>query len=178
MSLSRTQRLRRVGIVCCHMLRNLAYYRVWFEMGKPGEKQQFWVSANSNFADITVLEWCKVFADANGKHYWKKVVSNENGFVNGLLGTLNVNEPTWGDYIREMRLLRDKFIAHLDDELTMTLPLLDIAKASTIYLYTYLLANEDEGGTFSNAPQSAEQWFTKFENEAKTIYAAIANSKP
>ena len=67
MSLSRRQRLRRVGILCCHILRNLAYYLAWFGKGKPGTDSQFWVSVNGNFADVTMLEWCKALADVRGK---------------------------------------------------------------------------------------------------------------
>ena len=74
MALTRRQRLRRVGILCCHTLRNLAYYRAWFDAGKPRADENFWVSANGNFADITVLEWCKLFADERGKHHWAKVI--------------------------------------------------------------------------------------------------------
>ncbi|KFX62378.1 hypothetical protein [Paraburkholderia fungorum] len=173
MAISRRQRLRRVGIVCCHALRNLAYYRTWFDTGKPRADEQFWVTANGNFAEVTVLEWCKVLADERGKHHWTKVVKDQTAFLAGLLDKLGIEESAWLDYIGEMRFLRDKFIAHLDDENEMTLPLLDIAKASTIYLYTYLLTNEnEEEDTFADAPQDAVDWFDKFAGEAKVIYVA------
>ncbi|MFM0298254.1 MULTISPECIES: hypothetical protein [Paraburkholderia] len=112
MAMTRRQRLRRVGIVCCHTLRNLAYYRTWFEMGKPRVSEQFWVTANGNFADVTILEWCKVLADGRGKHHWTKVVKDQAVFIAGLLEELDVEESTWLKYIDEMRFLRDKFIAH------------------------------------------------------------------
>lgn len=172
MSLSRRQRLRRVGILCCHILRNLAYHRAWFEKGKPGADSQFWVSVNGNFADVTVLEWCKALADVRGKHHWSKVVRDKVAFEARLLQQLGKDAAEWETHIKDMRLLRDKFIAHLDDELEMTLPVMDLAKASTIYLYDYLLANENEGGVFHDAPPSAEDWFEKLSAEAKAVYEA------
>ncbi len=172
MALTRRQRLRRVGTVCCHTLRNLAYYRAWFEMEKPRANEQFWISANGNFADITVLEWCKVLADEKGKHHWTKVVQDKTAFMTGLLAKLRVDEAAWSAYVKEMRFLRDKFIAHLDDEQVMTLPQLDMAKMSTVYLYTYLLENEDDGGVFVDAPQNALDWFDGFSNEARAVYRA------
>ncbi|KAE8756090.1 hypothetical protein FSO04_30775 [Paraburkholderia madseniana] len=172
MALTRRQRLRRVGTVCCHTLRNLAYYRAWFEMEKPRANEQFWISVNGNFADVTVLEWCKVLADDKGKHHWTKVVRDERAFMIGLLARLGTDEVTWSAYVKAMRFLRDKFIAHLDDELLMTLPQLDVAKVSVVYLYTYLLENEDERDVFVDAPQNAVEWFDRFSDEARAIYHA------
>ncbi|AIV47937.1 hypothetical protein X899_3001 [Burkholderia pseudomallei TSV 25] len=170
MTLTRRQRLRRVGIICCHTLRNLAYYRAWFDAGKPRENEQFWVSANSNFADIVVLEWCKVLADERGKQHWRKVVTDAAAFEASLLQALEVDDVAWKEYINNMRFLRDKFIAHLDDELVMTLPILDLAKASAVHLYEYLLANENETQAFAEAPASASEWYEKFFEEAKAVY--------
>lgn len=172
MALTRRQRLRRVGTVCCHTLRNLAYYRTWFEMGTPRATEQFWISVNGNFADVTVLEWCKVLADDRGKHHWTKVVRDKTAFMSGLLAKIGTDEVTWLAYVKAMRFLRDKFIAHLDDEHLMTLPQLDMAKMSVVYLYAYLLENEDEGDVFVDAPKDAVEWFDRFSNEARAVYHA------
>lgn len=172
MSLSRRQRLRRVGIVCCHTLRNIAYYRAWFGAGKPKEGEQFWISVNSNFADIAILEWCKIFADERGKHHWTKVVTDAATFQANLLHVLGVGDAAWDEYIKQMRFMRDKFIAHLDDELVMTLPMLDLAKASTVHLYEHLLAKENEADAFADAPPSGAQWYDNFSQEAEAVYEA------
>ncbi|KLU23125.1 hypothetical protein EOS_27300 [Caballeronia mineralivorans PML1(12)] len=134
--------------------------------------EQFWISVNGNFADVTVLEWCKVFADKKGKHHWTKVVQDKAAFMAGLLAKLGVEEVAWSAYVEEMRFLRDKFIAHLDDEQVMTLPQLDMAKMSAVYLYTYLLENEDEGDVFVDAPQNAAEWFNRFSDETRAVYHA------
>ena len=170
MALTRRQRLRRVGILCCHALRNLAFYRAWHDAGRPRADEQFWVTANGNFADITVLEWCKLFADAKGRHHWAKVVTDQSAFTAGLLSALGMTQQAFDEYIQSMRVLRDKFIAHLDDELEFTLPQLAAAKASTAYLYSHLLAHENDGDAFHDAPGDAEAFCQDFFDEASKVY--------
>ena len=110
------QRLRRVGTLCCHCLRNLAFYMAGWRDGALKIKGQFWVNANGNFLDIAVLEWCKLFADTSGKHFWRKIISDSDGFWEGLLRELGLSEAQFDDYVTQMRTYRDKFVAHLDSE--------------------------------------------------------------
>lgn len=164
------QRLRRVGILCCHCLRNLAFYLSWHKAGKPFMDNQFWVNTNSNFLDIAVLEWCKLFGDERGKHYFAKVVSDPAQFRKELLAKLMVTETAFNDCIEQMRTYRDKFVAHLDELDKMQIPDLTIAKKSTIFLYEYLLTQEAEGDTFHNAPKSAKRFYRDFLAQGKAAY--------
>ncbi len=84
--MTRNQLLRRVGILCCHCLRNIAYYKEGWRSGKLIFRDQFWVTINGNFMDICVIEWCKLFGDTRGKHYWGKVITEKDKFLTGLLG--------------------------------------------------------------------------------------------
>jgi hypothetical protein len=54
----------------------------------------------------------------------------------------------------------------------MTLTQVDMAKMSVVYLYAYLLENEDEGDVFVDAPKDVVEWFDRFSNEARAIYHA------
>lgn len=81
-----------------------------------------------------------------------------------------MNAQQWEAYIKEMRTYRDTFIAHLDLEERMQIPVLDIALKSTIFLYDYLLAHEDEGDFFIDAPDSALAFYKRFINEGKLVY--------
>jgi hypothetical protein len=83
----RRDRLRRVVIVCCLFARNLAYYLVgrtqeYLHYWTPSwnASANFWRATNANFIVICVLEWCKLFADKQGKHYWKKIVTDAESF--------------------------------------------------------------------------------------------------
>jgi len=71
-TLSIAERTRRVAIVCCAFTRNVAYYRTGHDVARG--LGNFWRTTDGNFLDMAVLEWCKLFADPRGKHYWKKVI--------------------------------------------------------------------------------------------------------
>jgi hypothetical protein len=67
-SLTRKDRLRRVVLVCCSFIRNLAFFRTGREHGrhllKPSaESAAFWRQVDSNCIDMCVLEWCKLFSE-------------------------------------------------------------------------------------------------------------------
>lgn len=168
--MTRRQRLRNVAILCCHFLRNSAFYRSGWRNGRRVFREQFWVNANGNFLDIAVLEWCKLFADQKSKHHWRKVVTDQDQFLNGLLATLEITEAELSSYGSEMRTYRDKFVAHLDEEPRANIPRLKVAKASVVYLYDHLLANEEENGCFHDAPASATAFYQRFEREGRRAY--------
>ena len=104
--MTRSAKARRSGILCCHFLRNLAFYESWFKAGQPFKDKQFWVTANGNFLDIAVLEWCKLFADAKAKHHFSKVLGNSDHFRADLLAELRLSEVEWEAYIEKFKAYR------------------------------------------------------------------------
>ena len=132
---------------------------------------QFWVNANGNFIDICVLEWCKLFGDKRGQHSWKKVITNQDAFLKGLLLAVGKTQPEFDSYIEEMKTYRDKFVAHLDSEEVMNIPKLKIAKKSVLFLYSYLLANEEETNSFHDAPPKATCLYRQFYSEGRKVYS-------
>ena len=117
------------------------------------------VNANSNFLDISVLEWCKLFGDRRGKHHWRKVVANQDAFLEALLIKLKITEQEFDAYIEEMRIYRDKFIAHLDTEKIMHPPKMRVARKSVSFLYDHLLSNEQQDDCFHDAPKKASKFY-------------------
>ncbi len=168
--MTRKKRLRRVAILCCHCLRNLAYYRAGWRNGSLVFQNDFWVNVNGNFLDVCILKWCKLFADARGKHFWKTVVADSTAFYNGLLNELGMTRDQLDSYVAEVRGYRDKFVAHLDSEEVMRPPLLEAAKRSVSYLYDYLLAREDDGGYFTDAPTSSSVFYADVLRKGESIY--------
>lgn len=65
-ALTPEQRTKRIGILCIHFTRNLAYYRTTQRL--TGNNHEFWNTINGNCIDMSVLEWCKIFADNRGRH--------------------------------------------------------------------------------------------------------------
>lgn len=50
--MERVTKLRRVALLCCHFVRNYAYYKA----SEGGEiSNEFWKTIHSNFLDIAVL---------------------------------------------------------------------------------------------------------------------------
>ena len=162
LQMERIELLRRSVILCCHTLRNLAFYKAGWKDGQLKRKNQFWVNANSNSLDIAVLEWCKLFADEKAKHHWKKIISNQDQFINALLQKLNITIEEFETYIKAMKTYRDKFVAHLDLERVMHPPKIRLAKKSVAFLLDYLLDNEEEEDCFFDAPKSAEQFYSYY----------------
>jgi hypothetical protein len=149
----------------------MAYYRAgWNNSGDLIFRSQFWVAVNGNFIDICVLEWCKLFGDKRGKHYWKKGISDPEAFYNSLLNELGMSEDEFNQYIADMRTYRDKYIAHLDLNEKFDVPRLDITQRSVQYLYNYLLDKEDEGGYFDDGPNDALAFYKNAFEEGRAVY--------
>jgi SNF2 family DNA or RNA helicase len=115
----------------------------------------------------------KFIADSRGKHFWRKIISDPTGFWKGLLERLEMDDAQFDDYISQMRSYRDKFVAHLDSEETMHIPKLKVAIESAAYLYDYLLAHEEEGGCFLDAPRNAMDFYARFSDEGEAVYEEI-----
>ena len=169
--MTRRQRLRRIGKLCCHFLRNLAFYEAGWRRGELIFKDQFWVNANGNFIDICVLEWCKLFGEKRGQHNWMKVITDQSVFFGGLLHEVNQTEVEFESYVEELRTYRDKFIAHLDSEEVMNIPTLLVARKSVSYLFDYLRANEEEDNCFYDAPRKASHLYAQYCSQGKLIYS-------
>lgn len=166
MTLTIRQRISRVGRLCCTVTRNLAYRRTSHDT--IIKKGNFWVTADGNFLDICVLDFCKLFADNNGKHHWKKVVpdAEHENFITGLLSHLNFDQDEFDEYLDVMKTYRNKFVAHLDDKRVMNIPTLDFARDSTAYLYDYLKSLHPEWFP-EDAPESMTDYYNECEGQAQ-----------
>jgi hypothetical protein len=120
-----------------------------------------------------VLEWCKLFADTTGKHYWANVVTNKVGFKAGLLKYLGIDEAIFEKEIAIMLRYRDKFLAHLDSDEVMNIPGLDTAKKAAFYYYAYLVTNETREGDFLGFDPELDAPYEKMEKEAEAAYRRV-----
>jgi hypothetical protein len=168
--MTRDKRIRRAAILCCHCLRNIAFYRAGWRGKTLRVPVQFWINANSNFIDIAVLEWCKLFTERDGKHHWKAVVSDRDKFRAGLERETGMSWRQFRQYALEVLEYRDTFVAHLDDEETMYPPRLRVMRKSAGYLYKYIIANEAKPGLLADASPLTE-FYSKFFRHARKQYA-------
>jgi hypothetical protein len=157
--------MRRVVLLCCAFARNVAFYRAgWAEQAQPllskrHPQAPFWRQVNGNFFDMAVLDWCKLFGDQKdtphrrlGKHHWRRAVSNPEEFGTRLLVRLDTNAEGFAALITKMREYRDKFVAHLDDELTMNPPELGPAREAITFYYRHIVECEAKPGELVGLP--------------------------
>lgn len=161
---------QRSAQLCCHCLRNIAYFRAWWDAGQPNQDSDFVVNGNGNFIDIAVLEWCKVFTSPRKKkHNYEHVVKEPDEFLAAMLAHNGATQEDWDDYKATMKKYRDKYIAHWDDDPDgAKRPVLDLAITSAAYLLDYLtLCGEDGWWPF---PQDAMQFYGERRAYALTCF--------
>lgn len=179
-TISRRDRLRRVVILCRNFARNLAYYRAGQEvehlplLDPKHPNVNFWRVINANCIDICVLEWCKLLADRKGKHHWSKIVTDPTAFQARLVTHLGTGEEGFRKGIDMMKEYRDKFLAHLDSELTMNIPALDIAKKSVWFYHSHIVEHEVGPGDLFGLPMELDTGYAQCEAEARAVYAQNA----
>lgn len=167
--MTKNQRARRVAMLCCYCVRNAAYYRAGWRNNHISIRDDFWVSANGNFLDFAVVEWCKLFTDQRGKHHWRKVVPDPNAFFPNLLVAIGSNGQEFVIQCGEIKTYRDKFVAHLDDEQRMQIPHLSMVIDSTIYLYS--IVREEFSSALNDAPSNLRAFYRQRFAHAREHYA-------
>jgi hypothetical protein len=165
-------RPRRGALLCAHFIRNLAYFRAgWNRLQIKFPAVEIWATINSNFLDIAVLEWCKLFADQSAKHGWRKVLVDSSSFLPQLLSDCSVSDVEWAAYIQKMRKYRDEFVAHLDDSSRMDIPEMGVAQKAAIYLYDSIRAENRGTDTLAGLPTSARTYCQECYSEAENLYS-------
>lgn len=172
--MTRSERLRRVAILCCHCLRNIAFYRAGWEHRHVRVGRQFWVNANGNFLDIAVLEWCKLFAERDGKHHWKRIVPDRASFIIGLHEHLGFSPKQFQSYVSGVLRYRNKFVAHLDEERTMHIPQMRPARKAAAFLYDYLLRDPEARSCLADANLCASEFYAVMYRHAHDEYGRRA----
>jgi hypothetical protein len=176
-AMPRKDRLRRVVILCRDFARNLAYYRTGQRREHQGlldpaknTSANFWRVMNGNCIDVCVLEWCKLFADGKGKHYWANVVTDQADFQKSLLDHLGLGAAAFQQEIETMRRYRDKFLAHLDSDYTMNVPTLDVAKKAVWFFHAHIVSHEAKSEDLAGLPVQLDEGYKESEAEAEAVY--------
>ena len=154
-----------------HRLRNFAFYRAGWRDRHLVRDGPFWTAAVNNFLDIGVLEWCKLFGDQKDPHFWGKIVADQNGFEAGLYSELKVTDSEFVRFRDGMRAYRNRFVAHLDSELTMRIPQLDLAVHSTSYYHSAIVA-EAGAEVLTGMPLDANDFYRACSRVARDVYAS------
>lgn len=166
-------RLRRCLLLCCHFARNLAYYHARRTVNSP-PKNDFWISADGNFIDIAVLEWCKILGDDKAKQGWRKIVADPARFHAELLVHLGINREDWDAFVNHIKHYRDKFLAHLDSDLIMNIPKLDQALRAAEFYYCWILDREFGEFDRTGIPPTLMSFYAERLAEGEKVYNAAS----
>jgi hypothetical protein len=170
--LTREERLRRVVLVCCDFIRNLAFFRAGREHGRhllnPSvETASFWRQVDSNCIDMCVLEWCKLFSDKqppwdkldkSGQHHWEKIVSDPLRFSVDLQRCLGMDADAFNTRLGKVRYYRNNFVAHLGSDREMNIPMLDFLEKSVHFYHAHVVDNEVKAGDLVGLPDTSEKF--------------------
>jgi hypothetical protein len=84
-----------------------------------------------------------------------------------------MDATTFDSYLDAMRDYRDKFVAHLDSERVVNIPILDVAKSSVEFYHAYLPSYEIQAWELVNLPDTVEKLragYEQCEAEATRVY--------
>lgn len=164
--MNRKQRTRRAALICCHCVRNIAYYRAGWKDGNLFVKTEYGATVNSNFIDMGLLEWCKIFGNHEEKHHWKNIVSNKTLFRENMLKSIGIELKDLKKHWKKVLTYRNKFLAHLDSNEIMHIPTIENTLKTAIFYYSYLYTHHNTDGLFSRLPADLEKYYEKCYTDA------------
>jgi hypothetical protein len=168
--MNRYKRLRRVTLLCCHFARNFAYYKAGLDSAKLTKQDEFWATVNSNFLDICVIEWCKLFGDHSDKHHWKNIAGDESLFMSSMFTELRITQVIFNNCWRSIRHYRDKYLDHLDSDEVMRIPELNIAWFTVNFYHSYVVKICDSTNVLQGIPADLESYYRKCYSDAEKTY--------
>ncbi|MBA3068745.1 MAG: hypothetical protein FP825_09715 [Hyphomonas sp.] len=123
---------------------------------------------------MAVLEWCKLFADNQGWHFWRRVVTDVNAFELGLLVAAGRTQIELDRLIQQTRTYRDRFVAHLDNELVMHIPDFDPLLRTASYYFSHVVMNEmTECERLRGGLTDLDQYYQDCFDEAVQVFALV-----
>ncbi|EJI1423107.1 hypothetical protein NDM58_000045 [Vibrio parahaemolyticus] len=108
------------ALECCRMFSlNFAYYKAgWNEDKSPRwtqPEQLFFQLSNFNNYEQSVLNWCHIFGSKSDNLHWKRTLPEEShGDFQEIIETVFGSNAQWKIHWHNMKVLRDKVIAHVD----------------------------------------------------------------
>jgi hypothetical protein len=116
---------------------------------------------------MCVLEWCKLFGDYKDQHHWRKVMNHDQTFKARMFESLSIKQTDLDKVHDNIKSYRDKFVAHLDSEEIMNIPILEDALRMVIFYYSEVKKICD---STSDWPENLETFYEAHFNSALKQY--------
>ncbi|MBF0645039.1 hypothetical protein [Desulfuromonas acetoxidans] len=156
--------------------RSLAYYRsIHQDLEKLEENYDFFCHTMNAHILKAITLWCMVFGPDKNEIQWKKTCLTgkdkfEKEIRNLICESTNFRSEEWAEYHEEMRLFRNKYVAHRDPKFRAPVPHLEnafkIATAFFEWIKKQLWPSYGE-------PEPLNVLYPKFETEAILAYRAL-----
>jgi hypothetical protein len=183
-SLPHRDQVRRVVLLCCSFVQNVAFYRAAVAdrtapiLSDHHPETAFLRRAINNFLDVAVLDWCKLFGNQRmEKHHWRRVVSDAPSFEQALFRELGTNADAFEELVGKMLSYRNRFLAHLDDDLMMDIPELDQTHKAVVFYHRHIVQHEARPGELVGLPNAGElaHGFAESTDEAMRAYRKLSD---
>jgi hypothetical protein len=137
--------------------------------------QGFWRLIYSNFFDMAVLEWCKLFGANAEPSHWKKVFADKEDFIKYILGSVNMSSHDWKGYWTKLTDYRNQNISHFNPNFKPDFyPELEPALISVMAYYEYLIKKMDQYSIEHYLPSSLRAYSLELYKQA-LIYSKKAS---
>jgi hypothetical protein len=161
------------------VVRNIHLKRALVEVNED-PKLNFWRLMHGNLMDMAVIDWCKVFGsddEQKQKLHWNNVVDDQDGFREGLLRHIGLDETCWCTYWNSMKKYRDQHAAHADFDKrdVKHYPMLNLALTSSYFYYGQIIGELHRLGKM-RYPLDFEAYGEKFFEQAVVIGRTAAEA--
>ncbi len=110
-----------------------------------------------------------MFGEPRGEHCWRQVISDAAAFEINLYAAVRMSADEFEQYRLRFRTYRDKFVAHLDEDLVALMPHLDAAWESIRFYHAELL-KEAPQEDFGGLPANIDEYHAIVSAEAAAVY--------
>ena len=172
---NREKLLRRVGLKCADFTRQLSYHRALHEF-EEGRKLNFWIYMYNNAINLAVLDWFHLFGYHKDDLHWKKVMKDVEGFRNGLLSRLGLNQQEWENYRESIKKYRDKDVAHIEVRPLSHVPKMNIALQAANFYYQMVLTELKGYSNYTKWPDDLVLYHENNLKQSKLIAEAACGA--
>ena len=118
----------------------------------------FWICMYNNAIDIAVLDWFHLFGSHSDDLHWKRVVDGVEWFRQGLLSYLGIELKAWKDYREEVKIYRDKDVAHMEVRPVSHIPEMELALKAACFYYRHILSELKGYSSYAKWPDDLAKY--------------------
>lgn len=180
--MDRTKLLTCAEMNCMSFVNNLALSGATREqLGRGKVLSNFWSQISRNALDLAVLDWCHAFGQQKDALHWKNVFSgDEEAFRESMLTWMKVSLDEFKQFREEMKIYRDKDLAHLELRNISMIPAMNKAIHSMAFYY-HQIQSEKRELEMHCRDQTLYEWFDSayagFDRSAELAFGATATPR-